>query len=79
MGKELTFEQALTKLEESVSRLEEGQMPLDEALDCFEAGVESANLCRKKLKAVESRVEILVKNSSGAFTQEPFPDIEEKD
>lgn len=72
MPEEMTFEQALKSLEEAVSQLEKGQMPLDESLDCFEAGVQSANLCRKKLKAVEARIETLMKNADGSFTTAPF-------
>ncbi len=72
MADEKTFEQALAELEKAVSRLEEGQMPLDEALDCFEAGVESANMCRKKLQDVQSRVEVLMKDSCGTYTTESF-------
>ncbi len=38
MSEDTTFEQALKSLEEAVAKLEKGQMPLDEALDCFEVG-----------------------------------------
>lgn len=72
MSEDTTFEQALNKLEEAVAKLEKGQMPLDEALDCFEAGVQSANLCRKKLQAVEARIETLTKHGDGSFTTESF-------
>jgi exodeoxyribonuclease VII small subunit len=72
MPEEMKFEQALQSLEEAVARLEQGQMPLDEALDCFEAGVKGANLCRKSLRAVEARIETLTKNADGSFTTEPF-------
>jgi exodeoxyribonuclease VII small subunit len=72
MPKETTFEKALKNLEEAVARLEKGQMPLDEALDCFEAGVQSAALCRKKLKAVETRIETLLKDTDGHLVVEPF-------
>lgn len=72
MAKETTFEQALKNLEEAVARLEKGQVPLEEALDSFEAGVKSANLCRKKLQAVEARIETLTKQRDGSFTTEPF-------
>ncbi len=34
-----TFESALKKLEETVDKLEEGSIPLDEALTTFESGV----------------------------------------
>lgn len=79
MPKEMTFEQALKSLEEAVSRLEKGQIPLDEALDCFEAGVQSANVCRKKLQSVEARIEILIKNSDSSFITEPFNGKEDQD
>ncbi len=79
MPEEMTFEQALKSLEEAVAQLEKGQMPLDESLDCFEAGVQSANLCRKKLEAVESRIETLMKNSDGSFTTEPFGEVDGQD
>ena len=72
MPEEMTFEQALKCLEEAVARLEKGKMPLDEALDCFEAGVQGANLCRKSLQAVEERVETLMKKADGSFITEPF-------
>ena len=72
MVDEKTFEQALKELEEVVSRLEEGQIPLDEALSCFEAGIKNVNICRDKLKAVESRVEILMKDASGEYSVENF-------
>ena len=79
MKEEITFEQALKNLEEAVARLEKGQIPLDEALDSFEAGVQSANLCRKKLCAVEARIETLTKNGDGSFTTEPFAGHEAQD
>lgn len=72
MPKEISFEKAMKSLEEAVSRLEKGQMPLDEALDCFEAGVKSASLCRKKLQAVEARIQILMKDADGNFVIQPF-------
>ena len=79
MSAEQTFEQALKNLEEAVARLEKGQMPLDEALDCFEAGVQSANLCRKKLQAVESRIEVLTRDADGELLKEAFSGRVEQD
>lgn len=79
MPEEMTFEQALKSLEEAVSQLEKGQMPLDESLDCFEAGVQSANLCRKKLQAVEARIETLMKNADGSFATAPFDADDDQD
>ncbi len=73
MSEQMTFEQALRQLEEAVARLEQGALPLDEALTCFEAGVQSANHCRKMLQQVEAQVEVLVKKSEGVFETESFP------
>ena len=79
MAEKMTFEKALKNLEEAVARLEKGHMPLDEALDCFEAGVQSANLCRKKLQAVESRIEPLMKKVDGSLVAEPFGQDQNQD
>jgi exodeoxyribonuclease VII small subunit len=72
MAKQPTFEQALKTLEEAVSRLEKGQLPLDEALSCFEQGVNSAGRCRELLRDVETRVEVLLKDAGGTLRAEPF-------
>lgn len=68
MSDQPTFEQAMKELEEAVERLERGTLPLDESLACFEAGVRSANLCRKLLQNVEQQVEVLVKEADGELT-----------
>ena len=72
MAKQPSFEQALKSLEDAVARLEKGQVPLDEALACFEVGVKSAGRCRELLRNVEGRVELLLKDSGGALRVEPF-------
>ena len=55
-----SFEMALERLETSVARLEEGEMPLEEALELFEAGVKLSRQCQSTLEQAERRVEILV-------------------
>ncbi len=72
MAKPPTFEQSLKTLEDAVSRLEKGQLPLDEALACFESGVRSAGHCRELLREVESRVEVLLKDGAGNLKTAPF-------
>lgn len=72
MTEQLTFEQALSSLEKAVARLEVGDLTLDEALQCFTAGVEGATRCRALLQEVETRVELLLRESNGNFTVEPF-------
>jgi len=72
MAKQPTFEQALKNLEDAVARLERGQLPLDEALACFENGVKSAGRCRELLRDVESRVEVLLQDGAGNLEAVPF-------
>ena len=68
---ELSFEQGLAELEQVVQQLEDGDLPLDEALKRFEKGVELSESCRKQLEAAETRVEILLKKNN-KVQPEPF-------
>ena len=61
---ELPFEQALDKLEKLVEKMEEGNLPLDKMIDCFEQGTALASLCRKKLDNLEKKIELLVRDDS---------------
>lgn len=80
MARQPTFEQSLKALEDAVSRLEKGQLPLDEALACFETGVKGASRCRELLRDVEARVEVLLRDSAGTLRVEPLaPDNDEDD
>ena len=65
------FEQALAELEALVARLERGDLPLDEALQTFERGVELTRYCQGSLKTAQQRVEILLKRN-GQQESEPF-------
>ena len=72
------FEQALAELEALVARLERGDLPLDEALQTFERGVELTRHCQDSLKAAQQRVEILLKRN-GRPEPEPFSVSEPQD
>ncbi len=64
---EPTFETALKQLETAVDRLEEGALPLSEALKVFEEGLKASNQCRSLLEDARQRVEVLIRNSDGEF------------
>ena len=73
MPEEISFEEALTKLEEAVAQLEQGDaLTLDESLQAFEEGVRLTRLCRDKLDAAELRVQQLVEVDEDAFEMAPF-------
>jgi exodeoxyribonuclease VII small subunit len=58
MAKEqaLSFEDAMEKLEVLVDRLEEGDVPLEEAISIYKQGMELSKLCHDKLKQVEEQL-----------------------
>jgi exodeoxyribonuclease VII small subunit len=72
MKKEKAFEEALSELEEIVNRLEQGDLPLEQALQLFEQGVKLSRLCHTKLDEAQKRVEILLKDADGKMTTKPF-------
>ncbi len=72
MAKQQSFEENLRALEQSVERLESGELSLEESLKLFEEGVKRAGLCQKMLQAVEQRVELLLKDREGRLVREDF-------
>ena len=69
MEEELVFEEAIKRLEEIVSSLENGQLPLDESLKMFEEGVRLSRLCNKKLMDTQQKVEKLVEKDKDITTE----------
>jgi exodeoxyribonuclease VII small subunit len=66
------FEDALNRLEKIVSKLEDGEIPLEESLKLFEEGIRLSRLCNQKLEEAEKRVEILMKGKNGVIKPHPF-------
>lgn len=56
---ELTFEQAVVELEEIIKKLEDGKMPLEDAVKAFERGSELKKICEEKLKNAQLKIEML--------------------
>jgi len=61
--KAASFEAALTELEQIVTRLESGDLPLDDALGEFEKGIQLARQGQQQLQQAEQRVQILLNDS----------------
>ncbi len=70
--KELSFEQAVTRLDEIVKMLEKGDAPLEQALDLFEEGTRLIKECGQRLDKAEQRVTLLRKGADGEPAEEPF-------
>lgn len=58
--KDLTFEQAIEQLEKIVERLEEGDVPLEQAITYYQEGMELSKLCHKKLSTVKEKMTKIV-------------------
>jgi exodeoxyribonuclease VII small subunit len=70
--KKLSFEEAMKRLEEIVSHLEKGDIPLEESIRLFEEGSGLLALCSSQLEEAEQKV-MLLERGSGEETEEiPF-------
>lgn len=68
----MSFEQSLERLDKIVKDLEQGEAPLDEALELFDEGVKLIKSCGKKLDIAEQRVKKLVKGPDGEPQEAEF-------
>jgi exodeoxyribonuclease VII small subunit len=68
----LSFEAALKELESIVSRLEQGEVDLEDSIILYERGQALKAYCEQKLKAAESRLEKIVAGAKGATRVEPL-------
>lgn len=68
----LSFEEAFEQLESAVSALQDGQMPLEEALRHYEEGMKLAQYCNELLQKAELRVQQLGADDSGILIVRPF-------
>jgi len=71
--KKMKFEEALKKLEEIVGKLEQGEVPLEKAIQLYEEGMKLAKFCSGKLEEAEKKIEILTRDENGNLKKEPFP------
>ena len=69
---DLTFEDCLARLEQIVTALEAGNLPLEQSLKVFEEGVTLARQCSRYLEEAERRIELLAKDDTGATITRPF-------
>jgi exodeoxyribonuclease VII small subunit len=69
---QLSFEAALRELEAIVSRLEQGEVDLDDSIALYERGQALKLHCEQKLKSAESRLEKLIVGPRGPERAEPM-------
>ncbi|MCS5645418.1 MAG: exodeoxyribonuclease VII small subunit, partial [Candidatus Marinimicrobia bacterium] len=66
--KNQTFEDALSRLETLVEKMESGEGTLEQSLDWFEEGMSLIKSCRQELEYAEQKVKELIKNTEGGYT-----------
>lgn len=62
---ELSFEDALKRLEEIVRQLESGEAKLDDAIRLYEEGTRLRQKCTERLDAAQARIEAIRLDSDG--------------
>ena len=75
MMKENNFEAKMEELENVVTKLEKGDMSLDETLINFEKGMKLSKECNKMLEDAEKKITILLEND-GEIKEENFENKE---
>lgn len=62
----MSFEESIEELEHLVKELEQGQLPLEQAMKNFERGIALANSGQQKLLHAEQQIKVLRENSPHA-------------
>ena len=72
MKEEKTFEENLKELEDIATKLESGDLGLDDAIKEFERGIKLSKECSNKLDEAEKKINILVQGEDGKLEEENF-------
>lgn len=67
-----SFEKAVNDLEKIVKELESGDLPLEKALEKFEAGIKLSRYCAETLDEAEKRVTLLMAGETSGPVETPF-------
>ena len=70
-NKKLTFEERLQQVEALIAKMESGEMPLEEAMQQYEAGLNALNALEKELTAAQQRLTVL-RQQSGENIEVPM-------
>lgn len=71
---DMSFETAMTRLEQIVRALEEGKITLDESLKLYEEGISLVRLCSGKLDEAEQKIKMIRTSPDGEKYEEDLAD-----
>lgn len=57
--RELSYEAAMEQLEQVLDKLDAGDLPLEESINCFQEGLEYIKFCQAKLTEAEGKLHML--------------------
>ena len=72
--KKLTFEESMSRLEQIVRALEQGNAPLEESLKLFQEGTDLVRSCGKLLDEAELQIKKVLTAADGTPVMEDFDD-----
>jgi exodeoxyribonuclease VII small subunit len=70
--KQMTFEDALKRLEELVHILEDGDSSLEQSIELYKEGMDLSTYCSSQLADAEKRIVSLQQDENGSLTKKPF-------
>ncbi len=68
----LSYEEAIGALEQIVSKLESGEISLDESMSLFKKGMALSQICAAKLTSIEKQITQLIEKPNGQIEEKPF-------
>lgn len=72
--KELSFEQALSSLEQIIREMESGEAPLESLVTHYQEGVKMLKLCRERIDSAEMKIKE-VNESDGALIEKDSEEV----
>lgn len=73
----MTFEEALEKVEQTVFRMEQKDIPLEDLIVQYEEGLKLIEHCQQKLVKAQEKIELLTKAADGKVTLSTLADAEQ--
>ena len=74
MSKKMSFEESMTRLEQIVRAMEQGDVALEESLKLFQEGTALVAGCEKLLDDAELQIKKVIKTADGTPAMEDFID-----
>jgi len=74
--KPVSFDQAIQQLEEIVRQLEQGDVPLEDAISLYKTGMELSSVCHDKLQHAEKQLISIIDDNGEKV---PFNSSEKED